>query len=417
MARHRSREAETEDVNPRRLRRGAVKRTHIGRWAVGHDELAPGVVGPGHLQPTVIETIREVGATAGVGQILLASATAQAFASGGDYVTTDAIEYQFGFADVVAAGDSIVWPVDAVGEVQVEFKWDTYEGGGTIEIEVDGAVPAWGLVGTGNVGSEGCKRRGVHIAEGSVVKVKVTQTSGEAQTGDVTVEFSIPDPTLTVPAPDPTPVLDSFDRANNATSLENADTGELWVLQPRVVGVGVAPTGTGATSVLGVDGNQAYTTVAIDIPQSPTAAWSIQMATIDHGHADLDASVDVVLPLAIGELGGVVARYDGPGNFWGAWLYRSIEVGSPGYALILQGYGDSGATILTDESNFMLADAATGIHTVRVVVTGSTWNVYLDGTLGLTLADVETGNYTDSTLHGIGISGTARLNDYRGALA
>lgn len=200
MARIRSRQVETESVNQRMLRRGAVKRQHLTRWAVGHDELAPGVVGDTHLHPSTVERITEVAAGAGVGQLLVVSATGQSFASGGDYVAADSIVYQHGFDEVVAAGDSIVWPVDAVGEIQVEFAWDTYDGGGTIEIEVDGTVPAWGLIGEGTSGSEGCKRRGVHIAEGAVVKVKVTQGSGSAKTGDVLVEFSIPDPSLGVAA-------------------------------------------------------------------------------------------------------------------------------------------------------------------------------------------------------------------------
>lgn len=196
MARNRSRDAETESVNQRMLRRGAVKRQHLTRWAVGRDELAPGVVGDTHLNPSTIERIREVSSASGVGQLLVVSATADSISSGGDYVTADAIVYQRGFAGVTADGDSIVWPTDAVGEIQVEFAWDTYTGGGTIEIEVDGVVPAWGLIATGTSGSKGCKRRGVHIAEGAVVKVKVTQTSGVAKTADVLVEFSIPDPTL-----------------------------------------------------------------------------------------------------------------------------------------------------------------------------------------------------------------------------
>lgn len=198
MPRIRSRVVETESVNQRMLRRGAVKRSHISRWAVGRDELAPGVVGDRHLGPGAQETIRTIASGTGVGQLLVVSATGQSFADDGGYVTADTIVYQHGFDQVTAVGDEIVWPTDAVGEVQVEFLWDTYEGGGTIEVEVDGTVPAWGTIAAGSAGSEGCKRRGVHILEGQVVKVKVTQTSGSAKTGDVLVEFSIPDPTLNV---------------------------------------------------------------------------------------------------------------------------------------------------------------------------------------------------------------------------
>ena len=208
MARVRSRVVETESVNQRMLRRGAVKRQHLSRWAVGRDELAPGVVGDTHLHPSTLERIRDVSAGAGVGQILVVSATNQSFASGGAYVTSDAIVYQHGFDAVTAPGDSIMWPVDAVGEIQVEFAWDTYQGGGTIEIEVDGVVPAWGLIASGSSGAKGCKRRSVHIAEGAAVKIKVTQSSGVAKTGDVHVEFSIPDPSVAVP-PVPEVVLPS----------------------------------------------------------------------------------------------------------------------------------------------------------------------------------------------------------------
>lgn len=126
--------------------------------------------------------------------LLLVAAIGTSIADGGDYVTADVILYQHRFPGVTAPGDSIVWPIAAVGEVQVEFAWDTYTGGGTIEVEVDGTVPAWGLIAEGSEGSEGCKRRSVHISAGATVKIKVTQTSGSAQVADVVLEFSIPDP-------------------------------------------------------------------------------------------------------------------------------------------------------------------------------------------------------------------------------
>lgn len=232
MARNRSRDSETEDVNQRRLRRGAIHRQHLSRWAVGKDELAPGIVGDIHLHPTTRETIREIGSGAGVGQLLVRSVVGQSFASGGDYVAPDATIYQHGFDEVVSATDVVVWPVDAVGEIQVEFAWDTYEGGGTIEIEVDGAVPTWGLIAEGSVGQVGCKRRSVHIAEGAVVRVKVTQTSGSAQTGSVLTEYSIPDPTLAVDAtptpPGPTELGPRVWYRAESISLNDGDAVAVW---------------------------------------------------------------------------------------------------------------------------------------------------------------------------------------------
>jgi hypothetical protein len=203
MTRYRSRQAETEDVNPRRLRRGSVFRQHLTRWAVGHDELAPGIVGDIHLHPTTIETIREIGGGSGVGQLLVLSATAVDIDDEG-YVTFDTISHQKGFADVTAAGDSVIWPVSAVGGVIVTFAWATFTGGGTIEVEVDGAVPAWGTVAAGASGSEGRGEIGVDIAEGSTVRLKVTHGEVAAQTATVTMYLKVEDPLFSTPVA-PTP--------------------------------------------------------------------------------------------------------------------------------------------------------------------------------------------------------------------
>jgi hypothetical protein len=129
-------------------------------------------------------------------QLLILAATDDSIASGGDYITFDQIVHHFGFSGVTSLGDSVVWPINAVGEVQVEWEWNAYNGGGIVEIEVDGVVPAWGLVGSDTAGSVGVKRRSVHISEGAIVKIKVTQTSGGPLTGSAFVEFVIPGASL-----------------------------------------------------------------------------------------------------------------------------------------------------------------------------------------------------------------------------
>lgn len=146
----------------------------------------------------VQSVLANVGATepssTGGGQLLLLSATGAAIASGGDYVTFDALVHKLGFDDYSVDDQTVRWPLPASGSIQVEFQWDSYEGGGTVEIEVDGVVPDWGMVGSSTVGREGAKRRGVEIPAGSQVRIKVTQTSGSPQTADVTVEFQVQDP-------------------------------------------------------------------------------------------------------------------------------------------------------------------------------------------------------------------------------
>lgn len=128
----------------------------------------------------------------GAGRLLTMSSTADSIASGGDYIAFDGIVHNRGFVGITAS--KITWPVSAVGEIQIEFAWDSYSGGGKIELEVDGAVPVWGLLADATTGQVGCKRRSVDIQAGSTVKVKVTQSSGSAKTADVLAEFVIPDP-------------------------------------------------------------------------------------------------------------------------------------------------------------------------------------------------------------------------------
>ncbi len=130
------------------------------------------------------------------GQILVLSATDVSIASGGDYVAFDTQVHRHGFVAAIGGdGVSITWPIAyAGGTIQVEWEWDTYTGGGTIEIEVDGAVPEWGTVVSGSAGRTFVKARAVDIAEGAEVKIKVTQDSGSAQTATVYAEFVCPDP-------------------------------------------------------------------------------------------------------------------------------------------------------------------------------------------------------------------------------
>lgn len=139
MARYRSREAETEDVNERRLRRGAVKRTHIGRWAVGRDELAPGVVGDIHINPEVVERIIERGAGTGVGELIRMTGTAVNVASGGDYLESEEVVRQLGFDDT-GPGDTITMPRTSIYAVELQFAWDDDQNGGTVELEINGTV-------------------------------------------------------------------------------------------------------------------------------------------------------------------------------------------------------------------------------------------------------------------------------------
>lgn len=130
--------------------------------------------------------------TTGVGQVLTMSATADTIASGvDDYVAFGAIVDQYGFATVETAGSSISLPHPAVYVLTYEHAWDSYTGGGTIQVELDGTV-----IRTLASGSEGQTGRGssVFAADaGQSLKIKVSQASGSTQTFDGYLELGISD--------------------------------------------------------------------------------------------------------------------------------------------------------------------------------------------------------------------------------
>lgn len=208
MSRLRSRDAESGDVNARRLARDAVTRESIARWAVGFDELAPGVVGRPHLAaravgeanlaPEAVQVLR------GDAHLLVMSATSASVADGGGPVTFSTIDAQHSFATVTEAGDSWVHPITAVYVLGYEHQWDSFKGGGTIELRVDGVTVA--TLASGTVGSRGRGSISYVATAGSVGELWVIQESGAAQECAGTVWVAVSDPTTPPPPPPPVPV-------------------------------------------------------------------------------------------------------------------------------------------------------------------------------------------------------------------
>lgn len=182
MVRYRSPQAETEDVNPRRLQRGAVKRTHLTRWSVGHDELAPGVVGDTHLHPTALEVIREIAAGGpGIGATVTLSTALQAISSGGEAVewtTVVAGPVSIGFEGLVLPTASLPIPTRAYWRLHLRFDWDTWRLGGTVTVKVDG-VTVDSVVGT--FGSRFSTVTALGVCEvGQIVRVEVDHDDASA---------------------------------------------------------------------------------------------------------------------------------------------------------------------------------------------------------------------------------------------
>ena len=153
------------------------------------------------------EPLTNGGQVVGSAQLLVMSATADPIASGGDYVTFGSVVAQVRFDDVSAAGSSWVHPISGVYVLTYEHAWDGYEGGGTVQLELDGAIAPEGTLAQGSAGSSGRGSIAYFAAAGAVGKVKVTQTSGSAQTCSGTVHIGVSDPAV---AERTSTLLDSF---------------------------------------------------------------------------------------------------------------------------------------------------------------------------------------------------------------
>lgn len=215
MTRRRSREAETEDVVPRRLKRGAVKTQHIDDWAVTGPKIRPGQIGDTHLHPTAIERIREVAAEGTAGQMLVLTATGVSITDGAA-VVFDTILERHGFHSTTSPGASWLMPIEAVGLLTVELAWDTFEGGGLVELIIDGAVPPAGVVASGTSGQRGRGTIPFHAPEAAACALRVTHGQAGAQTADVTVRVAISDP--------------ATDSAGPAPEWVQEFTGDVWGL-------------------------------------------------------------------------------------------------------------------------------------------------------------------------------------------
>lgn len=152
--------------------------------------------GKGRGNESVLADVAPVDDPDGQGQMLVLSGTAASVASGGDYLAFGAEVYRHGFGDFYVDAKTVRWPISVKGSIQVEFAWASYTGGGTVEIEVDGVVPAWGRIAASGQGQYLCKRRSVKIDAGSLVKIKMTHTAGSALTAEFWVEFSVDGPVV-----------------------------------------------------------------------------------------------------------------------------------------------------------------------------------------------------------------------------
>ena len=209
MTRLRSRQAESQDINERRYGTDSIPTRALKKFSITAEKLRPGLIGDVHLGGNIINETHIHPTTLadlkGAGQLLVLSASAASIASGGDHVTFDTIVAQHRFPDVIAAGESWTHPVDGVYSAVVKLRWDSYAGGGTIRLELDGVLIPEGLFVAGDSGDQALGVVQYKASAGSVARIKVTQSSGSIQTCSALVSAAITDPdpvAVTVEDPD-----------------------------------------------------------------------------------------------------------------------------------------------------------------------------------------------------------------------
>lgn len=152
------------------------------------------------------------------GEIIHTSATSDSVASGGDYLTADTEVDRYGFSSNTL-GDTYTIPRTASYKIELTFEWDTYQGGGTIEVEVNGTVVR-SLSSPDSNGQSCTWSPTFRASKGDTVKVKVTQTSGSAQAATFTITVAVVEPQKAIADPGFTKVasVDAWGIFNDGTS-------------------------------------------------------------------------------------------------------------------------------------------------------------------------------------------------------
>lgn len=240
MARLRSREAETEDVNPRRLRRGAVKRQHLTRWAVGDQEIAPGVIGETHLGPNIInETHIQPGAAGSLagGLTITLLGVAQTIAVGGSALVFSEVAAgpRSNGITVTPPTTSVVMPATRIVSVVLRFAWSTWRAGGTVSLLRDGVVvdsspPSWGTR------FDGVLHAGL-VNEGETLSIEVDhQDASTHDLEDVRAAFKVEGPAQLVPAVGVTAgFYSTYAQTSGGFSLERVTAAGTTVLDSMAI--------------------------------------------------------------------------------------------------------------------------------------------------------------------------------------
>lgn len=197
-------------------------------------------------------------------------------------------------------------------------------------------------------------------------------------------------------------VHDTFNRADNATSLGTADSGQLWI--PRLWAPHDAidaPIGQ-STSVLGISSGAVI----------PGDGSHVHMATIDHGTAEVDAVLELLLPFPVGGGAGMVARWAGDTQFFEAFVYHDVS-GPQTYTGYLRRVDGPSTVVVVGTAPSLVANTASGTYQFAVSAVGDQWTFRFEGIVVGSFVD---NTYSGATHHGVlsYFSTAAIIDSYNG---
>ena len=190
------------------------------------------VVGPSIPMPEPYVS-GEGAAAYGSAQLLALSVEGASISPGGAAVPFDSVLAAGGSFAAPGSGGSWVHPVGGTYSAVVKLAWESFTGGGTIRLLVNGVSIPHGLIVEGTAGSEALGVVQYEAAAGSLGQIQVTHGGASAQTCDAAVSVAITDPDA-LPVEDPSEAAETFwfdSRNPNPVSTMVLEAGSVYTIR------------------------------------------------------------------------------------------------------------------------------------------------------------------------------------------
>lgn len=194
----------------------------------------------------------------------------------------------------------------------------------------------------------------------------------------------------------PEVVSDSFNRANNPSSLGVSDSGHLWVARKQSPYIAAGPPlvyAPAGLSTMGILSGHAYST-------DPTRG---QVFTIDHGTPDVRTVLTLSLGFDPGTGMGMAVRWQGDAQFYEVFCYHRITSPQDYFVLVRRIDGPTTGVDLVggigpEPAIFLAPNGTSGDHEFGINVIGPRFSFYWDGE---SKGETEDNAYPAATNHGL----------------